>query len=110
MPYVVTNNCIQCKYTECVSVCPTNCFHEGLNFVVINPNACIDCSLCETMCPVNAIYADVDVPEIYKEFINLNESLSKEWPLITNKKKPLFDAKKWEKIENKIRFLNLKKL
>ncbi len=106
MTFVVTNNCIQCKYTECVTVCPTNSFHEGVNFVVINPDCCIDCSLCESMCPVNAIFSDNNVPKNLQEFIKLNENLSKLWPILINKKKPLKDAKYWETIGDKLRFLN----
>ncbi len=105
MTFIVTNNCIQCKYTECVTVCPTNSFHEGFNFLVINPDNCIDCSLCETMCPVSAIFPETEIPKNLKEFIKLNEILSKEWPIITNKREPLQDAKKWRNVENKLRFL-----
>lgn len=105
MTYVVTNNCIQCKYTECVSVCPTNCFHEGYNFVVINPKNCIDCSLCESVCPVNAIYQELEIPITQNIFITLNADLSKKWPSIIAKKNPLPNASTWENIENKLRFL-----
>jgi ferredoxin len=61
MPFVVTDNCIKCKYTDCVEVCPVDCFHEGPNFLVIDPDECIDCTLCEPECPVNAIYPEDDV-------------------------------------------------
>lgn len=107
MTFVVTDNCIQCKYTECVTVCPTNSFHEGLNFVVINPENCINCSLCETMCPVGAIFTEAEVLKLDKEFIKLNEELSKVLPVIYCRKEPLKDAKKWENISNKLRFLKL---
>lgn len=105
MTYIVTNNCIQCRYTECVTVCPTNSFHVGKNFLVINPTNCIDCSLCESMCPVNAIYQELEVPKTQKDFIILNAELSKKWPVITEKIEAHKNAKDWENIENKIRFL-----
>jgi NAD-dependent dihydropyrimidine dehydrogenase PreA subunit len=58
MPFVVTENCIKCKHTDCVEVCPVDCFHEGPNFLVIDPDECIDCTLCEPECPVNAIFPE----------------------------------------------------
>ena len=63
MPFIVTESCIKCKYTDCVEVCPVDCFHEGPNMLVIDPDECIDCTLCEPECPVEAIMADEDVPE-----------------------------------------------
>ena len=69
MTFVVTENCIKCKYTDCVEVCPVDCFHEGENFLVIDPDECIDCSLCVPECPIDAIYAEEDVPEDQIHFI-----------------------------------------
>ena len=89
MTYVVTQSCIKCKYTDCVDVCPVDCFVEGPNFLAIDPEECIDCTLCVAECPVEAIYADDDVPEDQQEFIEINERLSKVWPIITSRKDPL---------------------
>src|SRR5690606_20085530 len=71
MPFVVTENCIKCKYTDCVEVCPVDCFHEGPNFLVIDPDECIDCTLCEPECPINAIYPEDDVPAGQEHFVAL---------------------------------------
>ena len=83
MPFVVTENCIKCKYTDCVEVCPVDCFHEGPNFLVIDPDECIDCTLCEPECPANAIYPEDDVPAGQEGFVALNAELSQAWPVIT---------------------------
>lgn len=96
MPFVVTENCIKCKYTDCVEVCPVDCFHEGPNFLVIDPDECIDCTLCEPECPINAIYPEDDVPAGQEGYVALNAELSREWPVITTRKEPLPDAKDWE--------------
>ncbi len=96
MTFVVTENCIKCKYTDCVEVCPVDCFHEGPNFLVIDPDECIDCSLCEPECPANAIYAEEDLPENQHEYIELNAELSRDWPVITQQKDPLPDAADWD--------------
>ena len=92
MTYVVTDNCIKCKYTDCVSVCPVDCFKEGPNFLVIDPDVCIDCAVCVIECPAEAIYAEADVPDNQKHFIQINAELSKKWDYITEKKDPLPDA------------------
>jgi ferredoxin len=92
MTYVVTENCIQCKFTDCVDVCPVDCFVEGPNFLAINPDECIDCTLCVAECPAEAIFAEDDVPEDQKEYIALNARLATVWPTITTKKEPLPDA------------------
>jgi ferredoxin len=105
MAYVVTDNCINCKYTDCVEVCPVDCFREGPNFLVIDPNECIDCALCVPECPVEAIYAEDDVPKSMKEFIALNRELAAQWPPITHKKDPLPDADQWAGVPNKIEHL-----
>lgn len=86
MAYVVTESCIKCKYTDCVDVCPVDCFREGPNFLVIDPDECIDCTLCVAECPVEAICAEDDVPEDQRQFIALNAELSKVWEPIIEKK------------------------
>lgn len=96
MTFVVTDNCIKCKYTDCVEVCPVDAFHEGPNFLVINPDECIDCTLCEPECPINAIYPEDDVPGGQEGFVALNAELAKSWPVITERKDGLPDAKEWE--------------
>lgn len=105
MTYVVTDNCIKCKYTDCVEVCPVDCFHEGPNFLAIDPEECIDCTLCEPECPVDAIYSEDDLPEDLRHFLELNERLSQKWPVITAQKDPPADAKEWEDVPNKLRYL-----
>lgn len=101
MAFVVTENCIRCKYTDCVEVCPVDCFHEGPNFLVIDPDECIDCTLCEPECPINAIYAEEDVPDDQREFIELNAKLAASWPVLTIKKDGPADADDWVGKPNK---------
>lgn len=105
MTFVVTEACIKCKYTDCVDVCPVDCFHEGPNFLVIDPDECIDCTLCEPECPVEAIYSEDELPEGQEAFIQLNAELSLEWPVITDVKDPAEDADEWANKENKIDYL-----
>ena len=105
MTYVVTESCIRCKYTDCVEVCPVDCFHEGPNFLVIDPDECIDCTLCVPECPVNAIYAEDDLPEDQKQFTELNAELAKKWPVLTEKKDAPEDAAKWEDVPDKLKHL-----
>lgn len=95
MAYVVTENCINCKYTDCVDVCPVDCFHEGPNFLVIDPEECIDCTLCVAECPAEAIFAEDDVPDDQRHYIELNAELARLWPVIVEKKDPLPDADAW---------------
>lgn len=95
MAYVVTESCIKCKYTDCVDVCPVDCFREGPNFLVIDPAECIDCTLCVPECPADAIFAEEDVPEAQKHFIAINAELSRQWPAITEPKEPPPDADEW---------------
>jgi len=102
MTFVVTESCIKCKYTDCVDVCPVDCFHEGPNFLVIDPDECIDCTLCEPECPVEAIYSEDELPEGQEEFIKLNADLSLEWPVITDVKDAPEDADEWAEKENKL--------
>jgi len=101
MTYVVTENCIKCKHTDCVSVCPVDCFYEGPNFLVINPDECIDCAVCVPECPIDAIYADTDLPEDQKIFKEINADLFKIWPRIVKKKDPLPDHEEWNNKPNK---------
>jgi len=105
MTYVVVENCIKCKYTDCVEVCPVDCFHEGPNFLVIDPEECIDCTLCEPECPVQAIYPEDDLPADQQEFLELNEELSREWPVITVRKDPPPAAEEWEDKPDKLKLL-----
>jgi len=105
MTYVVAENCIRCKYTDCVEVCPVDCFREGENFLVIDPEECIDCSLCVPECPANAIYAADDLPEDQQQFIALNAELAKQWQSITVKKDAAPDADDWLKVKDKLHLL-----
>ncbi len=105
MTYVVTDNCIRCKYTDCVEVCPVDCFHEGPNFLTIDPEECIDCSLCEPECPAGAIFAEDDLPENQTHFLELNRELAENWPVITEQKEPLPDAEEWDGKPNKLEYL-----
>jgi ferredoxin len=105
MTYVVTESCIKCKYTDCVDVCPVDCFREGPNMLVIDPDECIDCTLCVAECPVEAIFAEDDVPVAQRAFIALNAELSSEWPAITEKKPAPPDAGEWDKVMPKKQLL-----
>ena len=105
MAFVVIENCIKCKYTDCVEVCPVDCFHEGPNFLVIDPEECIDCSLCEPECPVDAIVSEDDLPEEQKKFLKLNDELAQKWPVITVKKEAPADADQWKDKPDKLSFL-----
>ena len=87
MTFVVTDNCIKCKYTDCVEVCPVDCFYEGPNFLVIHPDECIDCALCEPEYPAQAIFSEDEVPENMQEFIELNSELAEVWPNITERRR-----------------------
>ncbi len=107
MAFVVTENCIKCKFTDCVDVCPVDCFHEGPDFLVIDPDECIDCTLCEPECPANAIFAKDELPEGQEQFISLNAELSKQWPVITEVKHPLPDAEYWNGKNGKISCLGI---
>ena len=105
MTYVVTESCIKCKYTDCVEVCPVDCFREGPNFLVIDPEECIDCTLCVPECPVGAIFAEDDLPPEQQQFLALNAELAREWPAIIEKKPAPPDAKDWEDVPRKIEHL-----
>ena len=106
MTHIVTESCIKCKYTDCVDVCPVDCFREGPNMLVIDPDECIDCAVCIPECPVNAIYAEEDVPDGQKHFYDLNVELAKGWPSITKTKGPLADAEEWKDKTEKMQFLD----
>jgi len=105
MTYVVTEQCIRCKYTDCVEVCPVDCFREGPNFLVIDPDECIDCTLCVPECPVGAIYSEDDLPADQKDFLAINADLARKWPTILEKKDPPEDAAQWDDIPNKRPYL-----
>ncbi|WP_137936221.1 ferredoxin FdxA [Chitinivorax sp. B] len=108
MAYVVTESCIKCKYTDCVDVCPVDCFREGPNFLVIDPDECIDCTLCVAECPVEAIYAEDDVPADQQHFIEINAELSRnpKWKPIVEKKDPLPDHEQWASVKGKTQYLD----
>ena len=105
MTYVVTETCIRCKYTDCVDVCPVDCFREGPNFLVIDPDECIDCTLCVAECPVEAIYAEDDVPADQQSFKALNAELAKVWKPIIERKPAPEDADEWKDVKEKVQFL-----
>ena len=104
MTFVVTESCIKCKYTDCVEVCPVDCFYEGENMLVIHPDECIDCGVCEPECPVEAIKPD-DAAGV-KDWLSLNEEYAQIWPNITTRKNPLQDAKEWDHVEEKRSFFS----
>jgi ferredoxin len=106
MTYVVTESCVKCKYTDCVDVCPVDCFKVGPNFLVIDPDECIDCAVCVPECPVNAIYADRDLPKDQEEFIAINAELSQTWPKITKRIGALPDADEWADVKDKRHLLD----
>ena len=105
MAHVITENCIKCRYTDCVEVCPVDCFHEGANFLVIDPDECIDCGVCEPECPVGAIFPADEVPAVQYAFVALNATLSKTWPSITRSQLPPVDAARWANVDGKIALL-----
>ena len=99
MTYIVNDKCIKCKHTDCVDVCPVDCFYEGENMLVINPDECIDCGVCEPECPVDAIVSDTE--EGAADWLELNDKYSREWPNITESKDPLPKANEHENEDNK---------
>jgi len=105
MTFVVVENCIKCKYMDCVEVCPVDCFHEGPNFLVIDPEECIDCTLCEPECPAEAIFSEEDLPASQSHFLELNKELSAQWPVITEKGEPPADAEAWDGKPDKLKHL-----
>ena len=105
MAYVVTESCIRCKYMDCVEVCPVDCFYEGETMLVINPDECIDCGVCEPECPVNAIYSEDDLPEKFQPFLALNQELAEKWPNINRIKAAPEDADQWKEVSEKLQYL-----
>ncbi len=105
MTFVVTENCIKCKYMDCVEVCPVDCFHAGPNFLVIDPDECIDCTLCEPECPAEAIYSEEELPAGQEHFTALNAELAKKWPVLAEKGPPPADAKDWDGKPDKLKLL-----
>ncbi len=105
MTFVVTESCIRCRYTDCVDVCPVDCFHAGPNFLVIDPDECIDCAVCVPECPVEAIFAESDVPEGQEAYIALNAELAPLWPVLSEKVDPLPDAEEWASVRGKLEHL-----
>ena len=101
MAYVVAEPCVRCKYTDCVSVCPVDCFREGENFLVIDPEECIDCGACVPECPVEAIFDEDDVPDNWVEYIELNATLAAQWPTIDDSKEPHPDAESMKDVASK---------
>lgn len=99
MTYVVTEKCIKCKYTDCVEVCPVDCFYEGENMLVINPDECIDCGVCEPECPIDAIVPDTDPAA--EHLLEQNREYGEKWPNITNKKPEMAEAEKFKDKKNK---------
>lgn len=101
MTHVVCEPCIKCKFTDCVAVCPVDCFHEGETMLVIDPDECIDCGACIDECPVTAIYPEEDLPDQWKDFLDLNVKFSQEWPLITETQDPSDTAEEYRDVEDK---------
>ena len=106
MTFVVTDNCIKCKYTDCVDVCPVDCFHEGPNFLVIDPTECIDCTLCEAECPAKAIFSADELPQEFQPFLEINDRLAKRWPVLDHKIDAPPDAAAWDGTPNKLPYLD----
>lgn len=98
MTFVVTDACVKCKYTDCVEVCPVDCFYEGENMLVINPDECIDCGVCEPECPIEAIKPE---SEELLNWVEINRDYAMQWPVITKKKDAPVDADQWKNVENK---------
>jgi ferredoxin len=99
MTYVVDEVCIKCKYMDCVEVCPVDCFYEGANMLVIHPDECIDCGVCEPECPVEAIHPDTDAE--MDRWVDINRTYAASWPNITRKGKAPEDADKWKDVPDK---------
>ncbi|RIK94944.1 MAG: ferredoxin [Proteobacteria bacterium] len=104
MTYVVTEACIKCKYMDCVEVCPVDCFYEGENMLVINPNECIDCGVCEPECPADAIRPDTE--DGLEQWLKLNAQYAESWPNVTQKGNVPADADEWKGKEEKLQFFS----
>jgi ferredoxin len=105
MTYVVTESCILCKHTDCVDVCPVDCFVEGPNFLAIDPDGCIDCAVCVPECPENAIFAEDDIPEDQKAFTQINAELAQLWKPLVKSKESMPDFEKWSGVADKLQYL-----
>ena len=105
MPHVVTDNCIKCKYTDCVDVCPVVCFHESDEFLVINPDECIDCGICIDYCAADAIKPEEELEDHEKFFVEFNRDMAQLLPVVTCSTEPLSEADKWNGVPNKIELL-----
>ncbi len=101
MAFIVAEPCVNCRYTDCVEVCPVDCFYEGENFLVINPDECIDCAACEPECPVEAIFPEDDLPEKWADYKEINSRLCSSWPNISEKKGPLDSAEEYKEKADK---------
>jgi ferredoxin len=106
MAFIVAEPCIKCKYTRCAAVCLVSCFHEGANCLVIDPDVCIDCAACVPECPTQAIFAGDELPEKWRDFIELNARYSRLWPVIDRTKDPLPTAEEFKNIEHKRHLLD----
>ena len=100
MTYVVNEKCIKCKYMDCVEVCPVDCFYEGENMLVIHPDECIDCGVCEPECPVDAIVPDTTAEDVDK-WVGINRKFAEAWPNITRKKDAPVDADEYKDVADK---------
>jgi ferredoxin len=107
MTYVVAEPCIKCKYTDCVEVCPVNCFYESVNFLVIHPDECIDCGACEPVCPTKAIFPESDLPEKWAEYTAINAEYATKLPNISEKKDALPEAEEFKEKQDKRALLDL---
>lgn len=105
MPFIVTESCIKCKFTDCVEVCPVDCFYEGPNMLVINPDECIDCAVCEPECPADAIVMHQAGDPEHDKFLALNAELSNLWPNISSRKDAPEDAQEWNGKPDKLAYL-----
>ena len=105
MTFVVTESCIKCKYTDCVEVCPVDCFYEGPNFLAIHPDECIDCALCEPECPVDAIVSEDELTPDQEKFLDINREMAEKWPVIVEIKPAPADADQWKDVKNKVHLL-----
>ncbi len=101
MSHFVADPCVKCKYTDCVAVCPVDCFHEGVNMLVIDPETCIDCGLCPPECPVSAIFAEEDMPDKWSDYAEINAKYACDWPVIDAQKEPMASADEASKEDDK---------
>jgi ferredoxin len=107
MPFVVTENCINCKNTSCVAACAMEAFHEGPNFLVIDPDSCFDCGRCKPACPLGAIMASWKMPASQAKFIQINADLALIWPKITEKIGSIPDSEEWDGVADKLKLLEI---